>query len=310
MTSHSRRANWLTVYIFSNLGFATSRPTCARSANPNVSDATPPKAQLREPQAQRIICAFSMISAYLRAVWKSYTGTHAPRRLISATMLARGADGLAGARGCGALLITYKLAIFSAPTRRPRFGTRFGFATKAGPAWRSDDILVYSGFGFTLMSCPKAQIGASPRAERAKQRCRARHVPSDKPSRVRLGRSIAGVTGAVPRDARIDRGSGHRERRDGFRLRLQVERRMLRDAATHGAPRARRARRRAGAARGAEIPRHAEGASPLPFRSPDRRRPRSRHGDARDRRPVTTMFVRLGRSTCDSATWTDGRSTK
>ena len=101
MTSHSRRANWLTVYIFSNLGFATSRPTCARSANPNVSDATPPKAQLREPQAQRIICAFSMISAYLRAVWKSYTGTHAPRRLISATMLARGADGLAGARGCG-----------------------------------------------------------------------------------------------------------------------------------------------------------------------------------------------------------------
>ena len=101
MTSHSRRANWLTVYIFSNLGFATSRPTCARSANPNVSDATPPNAQLREPQAQRIICAFSMISAYLRAVWKSYTGTHAPRRLISATMLARGADGLAGARGCG-----------------------------------------------------------------------------------------------------------------------------------------------------------------------------------------------------------------
>jgi hypothetical protein len=98
MTSHSRRANWLTVYIFSNLGFATSRPTCARSANPNVSDATPPNAQLRAPQAQRIICAFSRSSAYLRAVWKSYTGTHAPRRLISATMLARGADGAREAR--------------------------------------------------------------------------------------------------------------------------------------------------------------------------------------------------------------------
>ena len=98
MTSHSRRANWLTVYIFSNLGFATSRPTCARSANPNVSDATPPNAQLRAPQAQRIICAFSRSSAYLRAVWKSYTGTHAPRRLISATMLSRGADGAREAR--------------------------------------------------------------------------------------------------------------------------------------------------------------------------------------------------------------------
>ena len=63
MTSHSRRANWLTVYILSSLGFATSRPTCAKSANPNVSDATPPNAQLREPQAQRNTCALSRISA-------------------------------------------------------------------------------------------------------------------------------------------------------------------------------------------------------------------------------------------------------
>jgi hypothetical protein len=118
MTSHSRRANWLTVYIFSNLGFATSRPTCARSANPNVSDATPPNAQLRAPQAQRIICAFSRSSAYLRAVWKSYTGTHAPRRLISATMLARGADGAREARVEVAPFLQF--GEFSVPKHHPR----------------------------------------------------------------------------------------------------------------------------------------------------------------------------------------------
>ena len=195
---------------------------------------------------------------------------------------------------CGALTITLQTGEFLARTsltRDPTPSIRNPILEKpeSGPALGCLDSLTifFCGFGWygirLTLSCPKPQIGASPRAERAKQRCRARHVPSDKPIRVRLGRSIAGVTGAVPRDARIDRGSGHRERRDGFRLRLQVERRMLRDAATHGAPRARRARRRAGAARGAEIPRHAEGASP--FRSPDTRRPRSRHGDARDTTP-------------------------
>lgn len=87
-TSHNSSASCETVYIFSSFWDPTSRPTCARSANPKVSIETPPNAQLKAPIAHMIICAFRSLSAYPRAVWKSYTGMHAPRRLINATMVA------------------------------------------------------------------------------------------------------------------------------------------------------------------------------------------------------------------------------
>ena len=135
------------------------------------------------------------------------------------------------------------------------------------------------------LSFGSTQIAPRTRAERATQGCRVCCVPSDQKSRVHLARSIARVTRAVARDPRVNRSSGHRGRRDGFRFRLHGERRMRRIAATHGAPRARRARHRAGAARRSEPPRDAEGVSRLPFRPPTPRRPRSRHGEARETTP-------------------------